>query len=135
TAQNVVPMLSLSGPDAVITYVTQGTSDWIFQWNSLACFATGDVLGGLCTAAGSGNGAGGWNGGTNLTLRTEFGVGFGSASPVSYTVGAYNLIGVLWNDGIGNPVPGTNRMRFSVISMSPSGVVNFPVTVTLSYWE
>ena len=56
-------------------------------------------------------------------------------------MGSYSLIGVFWNNNVANPAPNTNRIRFAVISMStssscsPTCVVDFPVTLTLSYYE
>ena len=120
---------------AVLTFYDGNIPAWVFHWNSLACISSGAVVAGACTGASSGNGAGGWSGYTDLTLNTEFGVGYGDASAVSYSVGGYNLIGVVWNNNIGNPAPATNRIRFAVESMSNVGVVNFPVSITLSYYE
>ncbi len=119
-ATNVYPTLSVSNGNVIDTWNNGGTISW--EW---------------ITEANTISGADSWSGAINLaSANTEWNPsGQVSASFASFSVGGYNLIGVMWNDNVPNPSPTTNRVRFAVESMSAGGVVNFPVNVQTWSWR
>ena len=112
---NVNPSLSYSGTNVVVTYVTGGNV--VFQWSPMSSVASG---------------ADGWSAQTYLAQNTEWGPSNPDASFSSFSVGGYSGIGVIWDNYQWNPSPPTQRIRFAVISMGSGGVVDFPVSVTVS---